>query len=376
MSSPADTQRIVVVGRGLAGALVAWKFWERDCEVHWWGDGSPSASHVAAGMFNPVSFRRIVEVWNAGDHLEEMRRTVLSMEAEWGLEGQLLHDVPVVKVFANEDYRETWDARWEEKHGVCQWASMGEEVSGSGMGDVEGPAGIGRVHASGWVDVPKLLAAMAQHMKEHGKLVNATWHVADGVPQGAHAVVDCRGVGAAADLASVGVTINPNHGDVLTLSTPMEGEGRLDTQNHNINNGKWLLPTSVVGGRQHWRLGATYSWHQTKPTPQPDAPYALRTHMAKAFDGPGSEALMSAKLESHEAGLRPASPDRRPTAGPWPGQPKGVLMLNGLGTRGVLVGPAMAKHLVAWWLDGTDLPPEILATRFKSVREKAAGFQN
>ena len=109
MSSPAVTQRIVVVGRGLAGALVAWKFWERDCEVHWWGDGSPSASHVAAGMFNPVSFRRIVEVWNAGAHLEEMRRTVLSMEAEWGLEGQLLHNVPVVKVFANEDYRETWD---------------------------------------------------------------------------------------------------------------------------------------------------------------------------------------------------------------------------------------------------------------------------
>jgi hypothetical protein len=36
----------------------------------------------------------------------------------------------------------------------------------------------------------------------------------------------------------------------------------------------------------------------------------------------------------------------------------------------------MAKHLVSWWLDGTNLPPEIQATRFKSVREKAAGFQN
>ena len=98
--------------------------------------------------------------------------------------------------------------------------------------------------------------------------------------------------------------------------------------------------------------------------------------MAKAFDESGSEALMSAKLESHEAGLRPASPDRRPTVGPWPGQPEGVLMLNGLGTRGVLVGPSMAKHLVSWWLDGTTLPPDIQATRFKLVRESAAGFQD
>ena len=59
-------QRIVVVGRGLAGALVAWRFMERGCRVEWWGNGSHSASRVAAGMFNPVSFRRVVEVWNAG----------------------------------------------------------------------------------------------------------------------------------------------------------------------------------------------------------------------------------------------------------------------------------------------------------------------
>ena len=50
-------------------------------------------------------------------------------------------------------------------------------------------------------------------------------------------------------------------------------------------------------------------------------------------------------------------------------------MLNGLGTRGVLVGPAMANHLVHWWLDGTPLPKEVRAERFKSVREGGFGFQ-
>ena len=48
--------------------------------------------HVAAGMFNPVSFRRIVEVWNAEAHLKAMRDTMASIEEALGLEGQLLHN--------------------------------------------------------------------------------------------------------------------------------------------------------------------------------------------------------------------------------------------------------------------------------------------
>ena len=369
-------QRIVVVGRGLAGALVAWRFMERGCRVEWWGNGSHSASRVAAGMFNPVSFRRVVEVWNAGPHLEAMRQTIRAMEDALGLKGKLLHDVPVAKVFANEDYRDTWDDRWAQNHGVCQWASVGEDHADAGIDAVTGPAGVGRVHASGWVDVPALLDGMERFFSDQGLLQERAWSVLDGVPSGADAVVDCRGVGAAEELAQVGVTVNPNHGDVLTLSTPLTGPGTLDTAGHNINNGKWLLPTEVKEGRQWWRLGATYSWHRLKPTPNAMAAQELRDHMAKAFDDEGAEALRTAQLESHQAGLRPASPDRRPTVGPWPGQPEGVLMLNGLGTRGVLVGPAMATHLVNWWLDGVELPSEIRASRFKSVRQKAPGFQD
>lgn len=373
--SHSASQRIVVVGRGLAGALVAWKFRERGCEVEWWGNGAPSASHVAAGMFNPVSFRRIVEVWNAAAHLEAMRETMLSIEGALGLEGQLLHYVPVAKVFANESYRSDWDARWDQGHGVCQWASRGEDLADADMARLEGTAGLGRVHASGWVNVPRLLAGMKTLFASEGNLIDRPWSVSDGLPEGAHAVVDCRGVGAANELSSVGITINPNHGDVLTLSTPLEGEGALDTSNHTVNNGKWLLPTCVRNGRQEWRLGATYAWHRLSPKPSDAADADLRMHMAKAFDSEGAQAIMNATLEAHQAGLRPASPDRRPTVGPWPGQPRGVLMLNGLGTRGVLVGPAMANHLVHWWLDGISLPSEVRAERFKTVRAAGHGFQ-
>ena len=37
---------------------------------------------------------------------------------------------------------------------------------------------------------------------------------------------------------------------------------------------------------------------------------------------------------------------------------------------------AMATHLVNWWLDGVKLPPEVRASRFKSVRQNGPGFQD
>ena len=45
-----------------------------------------------------------------------MRQTMGELEDALGL--KLLHDVPVAKVFANEDYRSTWDDRWPQNTGV------------------------------------------------------------------------------------------------------------------------------------------------------------------------------------------------------------------------------------------------------------------
>ena len=165
----------------------------------------------------------------------------------------------------------------------------------------------------------------------------------------------------------MGLKVNPNHGDVLTLSTEADA---LQTQGHNVNNGKWLLPMRQQDGRQWWRLGATYSWDKPTSAPHGPAAQSLKDHMADAFHGGASQAWDKARVEAHQAGLRPASPDRRPMVGPWPGQPEGVLMLNGLGTRGVLVGPAAAEALVNFWLDDAPISPEMRPDRFKSVRAR------
>ena len=167
-------QHVVVVGRGLAGAMVAWKFAERGCRISWWGDGESGASRVAAGMFNPVSFRRVVEVWNASNHVANMRSTLQAMEEAFGMQGALVHDAPVVKVFANDAYRQTWDDRWDTDHGVTQWAERGQPAEALDITSLNAPHGVGKVHAAGWVDVPAMLDAMEAHVAVHHTLVDRT----------------------------------------------------------------------------------------------------------------------------------------------------------------------------------------------------------
>ena len=74
--------RILVVGQGLAGTLVSHAALQRGWDCHVMDSGQPSASSVAAGMFNPMSFRRIIEVWDARPHLDSMTATYRAFEAD------------------------------------------------------------------------------------------------------------------------------------------------------------------------------------------------------------------------------------------------------------------------------------------------------
>ena len=317
--------RVLVVGGGLAGATVSFALRARGLEVEGWWNGEPGASDVAAGMFNPVSFRRVVETWDAAEHLAVALRFYRAMEAATG--GRFLHeDVPVLRVFPSASYRELWEERCGDGAGVGRWISVAHPVPDG----VVAPHGAGWVRGSGWLDVPALLTAWRGLAPEHGGMrwVLRRWEASEGVPAEFDALVDARGVGARQDLQGLGIPLNINQGEVLTLGPGVWNEP------WGLNRVHWLLP--VEGGRS--RLGATYRWDLEENRVHPEVAQSLLA----AVEGVRLEPFPPGAVEEHVSGLRPVAPDRRPILGlvgdkHW--------IFNGLGTRGVMVAPRAAEFL-------------------------------
>ena len=72
----------------------------------------------------------------------------------------------------------------------------------------------------------------------------------------------------------------------------------------------------------------------------------------------------------HLAGVRPTVKDRRPLVGTH-NQYRNIHLLNGLGTRGVMLGPFLAKSLLEHLEENIPLDKEIDIERYYKKRAKS-----
>ena len=70
----------IIVGFGLAGALLANEFIRKNVSFIVFDDpDQPKASEVAAGLINPVIFRRMTKSWLVDDAIQQMEFTYRQM---------------------------------------------------------------------------------------------------------------------------------------------------------------------------------------------------------------------------------------------------------------------------------------------------------
>tara|TARA_B100000767_G_scaffold7782_2_gene7705 strand:+ start:14742 stop:15803 length:1062 start_codon:yes stop_codon:yes gene_type:complete len=341
---------VLIIGDGLAGTLMAWKCHQRGVKFVQWSDGSPAASDVAAGMFNPVSFRRILPQWDAANYAETAREMFQAIQQE--LECKLRHDVPVIRVFPNERYAALWAERIAEEGEVAQFIEIlpRTELHPS----LDAPFGAGIVRSAGWVDVRMLTQKSRLLWQRLGLWERRSWAMEDGCPVGFSTVIDCRGVGVADDLAKFGLEVSRNHGEVLTIQT------ELDWGEQTVNNVTWALPI----GSGEYRIGSTYRWDMDEPLVRPETIENLTEQVSTVRKG---AALVATDVVSHRAGLRPACFDRRPILGRISSKSPWYFVCTGWGTRGVSIGPTM----VDWTLDVVsgirdEVPDEVHPKRFRT----------
>ena len=86
-----------------------------------------------------------------------------------------------------------------------------------------------------------------------------------------------------------------------------------------------------------YKVGATYNWEDKTNIPTEAAKQELVSELKELID-------CDFEIIEHYAGVRPTVKDRRPLVGTHPIH-NNIHVLNGLGTRGVMLAPAMALDL-------------------------------
>ena len=115
-------------------------------------------------------------------------------------------------------------------------------------------------------------------------------------------------------------------------------------------------------GDHYYKVGATFNWTDKTPHPSEEGKNELVTKLKKVINVPYT-------IVSQSAGIRPTVAGRRPLVGVHPKHPQ-LVVLNGLGTRGVMIAPTVAKNLFNHLENDQDLDNEIDIDRFKHLDNK------
>ncbi len=324
---------ILIVGQGLAGTLLAWEFERAGISFAITdAENSPTAaSRVAAGIVNPITGRRLVKSWRI-DALLPAARTV-SRELEAALGVTVWREMRVRRIFQDE----------RERRVCVEKTARGELTPFGGAAD---DAGFW-IEGAARVDVPALLDAAGARWRAQGRWragpVDFTTELAR-----QDLVVDCRGVAGARDPQWSAVPWEFSKGETLALTVDGLASDVI------FNRGHWLLP---VAPGVAW-VGATH---------EPGVLDATPTAAARASLESSARALLGERtfeVTGQFAGVRVNLPDKRPVAGRHPSIAR-LGVLNGLGAKGVLLAPALARQWVNHLTEGVPFDAEVDVARFR-----------
>jgi glycine/D-amino acid oxidase-like deaminating enzyme len=322
---------ILIAGQGLAGTLLGWELERAGIPFAIADAGhAAAASRVAAGMINPITGRRLVKSWRVDALLPLARESYRTLALALGV--PLWREMRVRRRFADDRERRVF----ADKQAREELAPFAGAADGEGFW-IEGAAR---------VDTGTLLAAARARWRAAGVLREE--RVEWGTVAGRHElVVDCTGAGGAQfDF----VPWEFSKGEILTVAVEGLDPGVI------LNDGHWVLPIAPGVAK----VGATHEPGRRDAVPTAAARAVLEARAGTMLRRPLT-------VSAHVAGVRVALPDRRPVAGRHPADPR-LGVLNGLGAKGALVAPWLARQWVHHLTEGVPFEAEVDVARFSHRR--------
>jgi len=344
----------LVIGQGISGTFLSYYLRQEGKSVLVVDNNqSNSPSRIAAGIINPVTGRRMVTVWMAGELLPFATKAYSEIGHALGITP--LSSKSVIDFFPNPFMRESFIKRIAENDGYVH--AFPEQNQFNQHFQYE--FGCGEIRPAYLVHLEILLPAWRQQLLKDNQLLEDDFDVKELIVHADHvnykditatAIIFCDGAAGFENPYFSLLPFAPNKGEALLVEIP-------GLPAHSIYKKNMTL--APMAEQDLFWIGSVYQWtfDHTDPTPDflENATQVLKNWIKLPF-----------RIRDHVAGVRPATLERRPFVGVHP-QFRNIGILNGMGTKGCSLAPYFARQLTDHLLYAMDITAEADVQRFSRI---------
>lgn len=347
--------KYIIIGQGLAGSLITSMLRGKgESFVVYNQPEKWTSSQVAAGIFNPLTGMRVVKSWLTDDIFPFSKEFFTNEEMFFNT--SFRQELPVLKIFGSQDQQTDVLAKATERYG--SYLKTDNDDS-SFKNCLNAEYGTVEILKGGVVDVNQYIIKMREWLVSEDRYIEAKLKREDiiitedkvsiGDVEGTH-LICCEGFHATETELFNWLPFSPTKGEMLTIEADIP-------QTHIVNKNCFLLPK----GGNKFLVGSSFNRDYDKEI----------TEEGKTFLTNKLDEILSVpyKVLSQVVGIRPTVKDRRPYLGSHP-EYKNVHIFNGLGSKGVTLGPFFANQLLDYIENDIPLYQEVNINRYNAIYTK------
>jgi len=320
-----------VIGSGLAGICFSETALQNNKSVFVFGNSQKASSRVAVGIFNAVILKRFTLTDQAQTQINLLQEFYPKIETKLGV--KLLYDMPI--------YRKLTSLEEQNNFILTSDRPLFQNFLTYGIvfqkhHAIDAPFGFGKVKQTGYINTSVLVDSYAEYLKtkeifsedwfDYSK-VKITGDYISYKEKKAKNIVFCEGMMLKNNPFFGKLPLDGAKGELLVI------EAKDLKMDFLLKAGLFVLPM-----RNHkYKVGATYNWTDKTDLPTREAKTELVSELKKIIS-------CEFNIIEHLAGIRPTVRDRKPLVGQHHLY-KNMYLLNGLGTRGVMLAPYLSKNL-------------------------------
>lgn len=344
-----EKKEYLIVGAGLSGICMAIHLIKNNHSITLIDSGENFSTAVAAGQINPLVFRRMTKSWRGDDYLPYAEKFYTDLEIDTEL--PIYFPIQIRRMFSSAHEK----VMWVEKQNREGFSDYLETITSEDdeYDLAQNDFGSGRIKKSSYVNAVNFVEGGKNWIKKRATILTEKLDYSLIEPSSSSYkgkkydfILFCEGSHNSDNPWFNQFVVEHTKGEVLTLKSDEISE------HESLNRKCFLLPI----GNKLFRLGATYVWNTPDRTLTQDAKDDL-------LDKVKLLTKKSFEVVDHQVGIRPTTPDRRPIIGKHPTF-NNLLLFNGLGTKGYLMAPLLAKEFVDYLDFDKELDKEVRIERF------------